>query len=154
MFKGNVGNVLARVITGSAGQTLYARVRGLDCAGNISAWSQNSDGITVDLARPRLTGLTAPNYATLQITFNEPVVNADKAVNYSCTSGLRILGVRPLSASQYRLYTNDQRTGTSYTVTVKSGVRDRASNPVDPAYSARSFQGGPRTSVRTWQFYK
>jgi len=48
IFDGSVGNVLTRTVTGSNGQTLYARVRARDAVGNIGDWSGSSNGITVN----------------------------------------------------------------------------------------------------------
>jgi subtilisin family serine protease len=154
VFNQNVGNVLTRTVPGSNGQTLYARARARDMAGNIGNWSGNSDGITVDTSAPRLTFLFVRNYRTLEVSFNEAVRNADVAANYACTGGVRILGVLRLSATQYRLYTSDQVPRTGYTLTVGSAVRDRAGNSINPSYRSRSFVGGPATGVRSWQVYR
>jgi hypothetical protein len=154
VFTGNVGNVLTRTVTGSSGQTLYARVRGRDKAGNIGAWSANSDGIAVDTQGPRLTSVAARDYATLEITFDEPVNNADKAANYACARNLRILGAMQLTNSRYRLYTTDQQPGTSYTLTVKGPVKDHAGNAIRPSDSSRAFVGGAKTGVGSWELYR
>jgi len=52
IFTGNVGNILTRTVTGSNGETLYARVRAHDQAGNTGTWSGSSDGIMVDTEAP------------------------------------------------------------------------------------------------------
>ena len=154
IFNGNVGNVLTRTVTGANGQTLYARARARDRAGNVGLWSGNSDGIRLDMARPRLTSVVARDYMTLDVTFNEVVRFHDLAPNYSCTAGLRILGGMELSGTQCRLYTSVQTPGTSYTLTVGYGVKDRASNSMDPAYRSRSFTGGIVTGVQSWELYR
>jgi WD40 repeat protein len=140
VFASNVGNVVAWTVTGANGQTLYARVRARDAVGNIGPWSGNSDGIIVDTARPRLSAVTARDSRTLLVTFSEPVRNADRATNYTCSRGLRIVLALWVNDTQYRLYTSEQ-TATSYTLTVRSGVTDRAGNPMDPAACSRSFTG-------------
>lgn len=154
VFDGNVGNVLTKAAAGANGQTLYARVRARDQAGNVGPWSGNSDGITVDMVRPRLTGGTVPNYTTVEITFNELVNNADLASNYSCTNGLSVLDVVRLNGVRYRLYTSDQRTGTSYTLTVGNSVNDYAGNPIDLSNCSWSFTGGTVTAVKPWLLYR
>jgi hypothetical protein len=154
VFNANVGNVLTRNVTGSHGQTLYAHARGRDRVGNIGLWSGNSNGITIDTVPPRLTGATARDYATLDLTFDEPVVNANKAANYTCTRGLGIVGVAPISGTQYRLSTALQTPGTIYTLTVGSGVKDRAGNPLDPTHRSLAFTGGVQTDVAAWPLYR
>ncbi|MBI5510574.1 MAG: Ig-like domain-containing protein [Deltaproteobacteria bacterium] len=52
----DVGDVLTFEVTGTEGQTLFARVAAVDGAGNQSAWSTWSDGITVDIATPTVPG--------------------------------------------------------------------------------------------------
>jgi hypothetical protein len=153
VFNANVGNVLARTVTGGDGEKLYARVRAHDGAGNLGAWSGSSDGITVDSVRPRLTAVTALDCVTLQVTFDEPVSNADRISNYTSTRGLNIISAMPLSNSQYRLKTTGQQTGTTYVLTVQSGVTDRASNPIDPVYRSRTFAGGT-TAANRWEMYR
>jgi hypothetical protein len=157
LFNGMVGNVLTKTVTGSNGQTLYARVFARDAVGNNSSWTGVSDGITIDTVQPRLIAATARAYRTLDVTFDEPVRNADRPVNYTCTGGLRIVGVYPLPNSQgrqYKLYTTNQTPRTSYTLTiVGNSIRDRAGNPVNLSYRSRSFTGGNVTSVRSWELY-
>jgi WD40 repeat protein len=46
-FNASVGNVLTWAATGQNGQTLYARVRALDRAGNVGPWSGSSNGIRI-----------------------------------------------------------------------------------------------------------
>jgi len=154
LFNRNVGNVLTQTIPAADGQTLYARVCAGDKVGNSSAWSANSDGITVDTAPPRLTAVTSQDYGTLRVTFNEPVRGADQAGNYSCTGRLNILSVTPLGNAQYILRTSDQVPKTSYTLTVRSAVSDRAGNRIVPPYSSRAFSGGILTSAQRWYIYR
>jgi hypothetical protein len=47
IFNGWIGNVLTKTVTGSIGQTLYARVKAKNGAGLIGIWSGSSDGITI-----------------------------------------------------------------------------------------------------------
>jgi hypothetical protein len=154
VLNGNVGNVLTRTVTGSDGQTLYARVRARDRVGNIGPWSGNSDGIAVDTVAPCLTAVTPLDCGQLQVTFSEPVVNADRPSNYVCTSGLGIVSVVPFGGAQYRLYTTDQVTGTSYTLSVGGSIRDRAGNALDPAGCSLAFTGGVKTGARGWRLYR
>jgi hypothetical protein len=154
VFNGNVGNVLTRQVSGSNGQQLYARVRARDRAGNIGAWSGYSAGVTVDTIRPRLKSITALSYGILQITFDEPVVNADRALNYTCSRGLVIEWATQVSGTQYLLYTRFQAPGTIYTLTVGSGVKDRAGNPMDSAHNSLSFTGGVVVRARSWSLYR
>jgi len=154
LFNRNVGNILTQTVTAADGQTLYARVCARDQVGNASAWSSSSDGITVDTAPPRLTAVASQDYRTLSVTFNEPVRDADRAGNYTCTGDLCILGVTSLSNMQYVLYTSEQVPKTSYTLTVRSAVKDRAGNRMAPSYSSRSFAGGIVTSARHWHIYR
>ena len=154
VFKGDVGNVLSRVVTGSSGQTLYGRVRALDRAGNVGAWSGNSNGITIDTVKPRLANATAPDWYSVIVTFNEPVQNADKAANYSCSGGLAVVGAKRDSDTQYRLTTSRQKPGMAYTLTVSTTVKDRAGNPLDSNYRSRTFSGGRLTAVRSWSLYR
>jgi len=153
-FNANIGNVLTRTVTGANGQTLYARVRARDRAGNTGLWSGNSDGITVDTVRPRLTDVVARDYLTLDITFSEQMKNADSPSNYSCSGGISIVGVMQLNDTQYRLYTSTQITGRSYTLTVGTAVTDRAGNGIDGSYRSRSFTGGIVTAARSWELYR
>jgi hypothetical protein len=154
VLNANIGDMLTQTIGGANGQTLYARVRARDAVGNIGAWSANSDGITVDTVAPRLDSVTVRDSLTLEVTFNEPVVNADKAANYTCTGGLSVVSVTPLSATQYRLSTTDQSPGAPYSLTVGSGVKDHAGNGLDPAYGSRGFVGGGKTAVLRWELYR
>jgi hypothetical protein len=153
VFNGNVGNVLTRTVTGANGQTLYARVRARDRAGNVGGWSGNSNGVTVDTVRPRLASLVVLDQGSVLATFNEAVVNADRTFNYSATNGLQILGVAAQSATVYRLSTALQQPGTSYTLTVGSGVKDRAGNPIDPAFASRAFSG-VLSGARSWELFR
>jgi hypothetical protein len=154
IFNGTVGNVLTKTVTGANGQTLYARVRARDAVGNNGVWSGNSKGIAVDTVRPRLVSVAVINGATLNVTFNEPVSNADKVGNYTCTGGIRIGYALGLNEMQYRLYTTDQTPGTRYTLTVSSAVKDRAGNAIDLAYCSLAFFGGGKTGVRSWELYR
>ncbi|MFC1609798.1 Ig-like domain-containing protein [Myxococcota bacterium] len=56
VFSGDVGSALSHVVTGTSGQTLYARVAAKDEAGNRGDWSPSSDGILIDLAAPSAPG--------------------------------------------------------------------------------------------------
>jgi hypothetical protein len=57
VFDGDVGNVLTKDITGTNGDTLYAKVKAVNGAGTSSAaWSGNSDGIMIDTADPGKPG--------------------------------------------------------------------------------------------------
>lgn len=47
VFEGGVGAALSKTITGSPGQRYYCRVQARDNAGNLGAWSDPSDGISV-----------------------------------------------------------------------------------------------------------
>jgi ELWxxDGT repeat protein len=154
VFNASVGNVLTRNVTGANGQTVYARIRARDGAGNLGAWSGNSNGITVDTVKPSFTGLTVRDYGQLDVTFGEAVNNADQAGNYSCTRGLKIISASKLSNTQYHLTTSYQTQGTSYTLTVGSGVKDRAGNPLNPASSSRAFVGGKVTGADAWRKYR
>jgi hypothetical protein len=107
-----------------------------------------------DSLGPRLTNVTAGNFITLEITFHEPVSNADQASNYTCTGGVRVFEVLRLSDTRYLLTTSDQIQGTTYTLTALNAVTDRAGNPVDPAYCSRLFTGGILLGARSWQLYR
>jgi len=155
VFNGWVGNVLTKTVAGTNGQTLYARVCARDRAGNLSNWSGVSDGIAVDTRRPRLTPLAVIDYCTVLATFDEPVVNANQPSNYSCTRGVRIIGISPLSGgARYRVMTTKQVPGTSYTLTVRNLVKDRAGDSLDPALSSSSFKGGKLTGANAWSLYR
>jgi hypothetical protein len=153
VFNRNVGNVLARTVTGANGQTLFARVRALDGAGNAGQWSNDSDGITVDTVRPRLQNVVARNYMTLDVTFSESVRNHDVLSNYTCVGGLRLLSATRLTSQQSRLITTAQTPGTSYTLRVGGGVTDLAGNAMDATYRSRSFLGG-LTESHSWELYR
>jgi len=154
VFSGNVGNVLTRTVQGANGTTLYARVRARDRASNNGLWSASSDGITVDTVRPRVRSLMVANFCTLDLTFDEPVRNAERTSNYSCTRGLDILGVQSISPTQFRILTAYQRPGSSYTLTISNTISDRAGNPLFPSPCVRSFTGGVKLSARQWQLYQ
>jgi hypothetical protein len=154
VFNANVGNARTRVVNGANGQTLYARVRARDSAGNLGLWSGDSDGIAIDTVRPRLTGATARDYCSVTVTFNEPVLNGDRAANYVFSGGLRAMRAVRLSGWQFRVSTTDQTPGTSYTVTVGSAVKDQAGNPLDPAYASRAFRGGIKLRAGSWELYR
>jgi len=154
VFAGDVGNVLGRTVVGGPGQTLYARVHTVDRAGNTSLWSSISDGITIDTYHPRLIEATAANDQVVEVAFDEPVVNADQAANYSCTSGLSVVGVTPLSSTRYRLFTTVQQPAASYTLSVSSYVKDRAGNPIDPSARSHTFTAGALARVGSWQLYR
>jgi RHS repeat-associated protein len=153
VFRRFVGNTLGWTVVGANGQTLFAQVRAYDRVGNRGRWSGSSDGITVDTVRPRLTNLTVRNYCSLDITFDESVLNADKAANYTFTRGLGVREVTQRTPTSYRLYTTNQIPGTSYTVTIRN-VTDRARNSLNPSPTARSFRGGILTRVRSWNLYR
>ncbi|MDH5543241.1 MAG: Ig-like domain-containing protein [Nitrospinota bacterium] len=82
-FSGTVGNVLTKDITGADGETLFAKVRAVDTAGNIGAWSGNSDGIDIDTTPPSVTIKSPASGATnvaidtkVIATFSEPMDTA------------------------------------------------------------------------------
>jgi hypothetical protein len=154
VLNANVGNVFTRTVTGANGQTLYARVRARDNVGNVGLWSLASDGITIDTTKPQMTGATARDWGSVDITFSEPVVGADVASNYTCAGGLQILQASQLSAAQYRLYTSAQSLGTQYTVQAGGTLRDRAGNALDPVAASRKFTGGAKTGVQSWRLYR
>ena len=52
VFDANIGNVLIYNVTGTSGQTLYARVQAIDNAGLIGGWSGNSSGLGLPHAEP------------------------------------------------------------------------------------------------------
>ncbi|MBM3334244.1 hypothetical protein FJY63_06245 [Candidatus Sumerlaeota bacterium] len=153
VFKGNVGNVSAQVVAGANGQALYARVRAIDKAGNVGPWSGDSDGITIDSIRPRLTVLAATNQRTVVIAFDEPVANADWTANCSFAGDLYLLAVQEEASALYYLRTSDQTPNTSYTATMRN-VRDRAGNILDPNPTVQSFRGGTVAGVRGWNYYR
>jgi len=153
VFNANGGNVLTRTVTGANGQPFYGRVRARDAVGNIGPWSLNSNGITIDTTKPRLTAATAGDNVSVDITFSEPVVQANITSNYTCTGGLQILQASQSSAAQYRLYTSAQSPGTQYTVQAGGSLRDRAGNALDPAAASRKFTGGAKTGALRWQLY-
>ena len=134
--------MLTKTVTGANGRTLYARVRARDRAGNNGLWSGNSDGIKVDTVAPRLSAAGPRNYLAVDLGFSEAVVNADKASNYVCSRGLRVLQAQRLgtAGTAYLLHTTAQIPGTSYTVTVLPSVKDPAGNPVDPRYPVARVQ--------------
>jgi hypothetical protein len=150
----NVGLVISYGVTGSNGQRLYARVRARDRAGNAGPWSLSSDGITIDTVPPGLVGAAPLDYSAADVTFSEAVINADQEYNYTFAPALGIQAVQPLSDAIFRLYTNPQVPGTTYTVTVKNAVQDRAGNPIDSNRNSRSFRAGAKTSVPTWEHYR
>jgi len=150
-----VGNMLEKAVGGRHGETLYARVSAHDAVGLIGAWSEISDGITIDTVRPRLSNVAATDDVTLEISFDEPVRNADQTDSYQGSGGLQILHVIPRSETDYCLYTSCQRPALSYTLTVHNRVTDRAGNPIDPSGCSRSFLGAaPLTTVRKWRHYR
>jgi len=59
VFDGWIGNVLEYSVTGTRGQTLYAKVRAKDGVGLVGVWSQCSDGILIN---------TPPVASNLKIT--------------------------------------------------------------------------------------
>jgi hypothetical protein len=154
VFNANVGSALTRTVTAPASQTLYACVRARDRVGNVGAWSPLSDGIVVDTIRPGLASATAHDWRTVEVTFSEAVTRADVATNYTFTRGLQATQALPLSDRQYRLMTTAQTKGTTYTLTVRASVRDRAGNSIDPSQGSRSFMGLGPTDVRAWHLYR
>jgi len=67
VYSASVGTVLSTNITGTNGQTLYARVQAINKVGLTSAWSSASDGILIDTAAPQTTAFPAAgNYKTAQ----------------------------------------------------------------------------------------
>jgi len=150
----NVGALLTATATGAHGQTLYARVCARDRAGNNGSWSGNSDGIAIDTTRPRLTGAVPRDCYAVNLTFNEPVMNADRSSNYTCSRGLAVLGVERLSNASYRLHTSSQTPGTTYSVTVKTFVTDRAGNPMNTSFNSLPFRAPAKTAVRSWELYR
>ncbi|MCB2141450.1 WD40 repeat domain-containing protein [bacterium] len=64
IFDGNVGDVLEKTVTAQIGQTLYCRVRAIDLAGNIGAWSDWSTGILVSNPNP-------PEISGIEITSDD-----------------------------------------------------------------------------------
>jgi hypothetical protein len=59
VFDGNIGNVLSRSVTGTNGQTLYARVQAVNGLGITGTWSAASNGITIDTVAPVTTASPA-----------------------------------------------------------------------------------------------
>jgi len=154
VFNANVGNVLAKTVTGSHGRTLYARVRAYDRAGNAGAWSADSDGITVDTVQPHVTGAWSAAHTAVVVTFDEPVLNAQNPANFALTRVLQVLRAERVNDMRYILQTTGQTAGTSYTLTVRSPVRDRAGNAIHPSYCSRAFVGGVITAAESWEHYR
>ena len=48
VFDGNIGDSPRLTVDGPVGQTIYARVRAVDLAGNIGEWSDSSAGVFID----------------------------------------------------------------------------------------------------------
>ncbi|MBM3335939.1 Ig-like domain-containing protein, partial [Candidatus Sumerlaeota bacterium] len=141
----------AYMVTGlTDGQTYYYRVRCGTAASTQSVWS-NVVCSQQDATRPRLSAVNVQDLTTLEVTFSEAVVNADKAVNYSCTGGVTILSVVRLSDTRYRLTTTNQTPGTIYTLTVGSAVKDRAGNPMAVGGNSLAFT---KTSAAFWPLYR
>ncbi|MCX8037754.1 MAG: hypothetical protein N3D11_12055 [Candidatus Sumerlaeia bacterium] len=153
LYNSNVGNAWAWNYTAANGQTLYARVRARDNVGQIGPWSANSDGITVDTAKPKLNSVQALNYLTLRVTFNEAIVRADLPANWTADKGLKILSGKKISDTQWQLSTSAQTAGTTYTLTAGGTIRDRAGNAMDSTANSRQFRGAVRTNARQWRVY-
>ena len=124
-----------------------------DAAGNTNTAAAQFSRVC-DTVRPYLIGVVAPDAGTLVVTFNKPVRNADRKLNYTCTCGLGIRDALRLTDMQYRFYTDNQVTGTSYTLSVRNTVTDRAGNPIDATRCSRSFTGGRLTAVESWRLYR
>jgi hypothetical protein len=92
VFNGNVGSVLTRTVTGANGQRLYARVRARDGAGNIGAWSSNSDGILIDTEAPEAPGAPA----------DEGTYTSSTAVRFGWTAAIDP-GTSPSGVASYDL---------------------------------------------------
>ena len=57
VFNGDVGDVLTKIVTGTNGDTLYARAQAVNNAGSpVGDWSANSDGILIDTSAPSIPG--------------------------------------------------------------------------------------------------
>jgi len=80
VFSGNVGNALSCEVSGSDGDTLFARVRAWDNAGNVGPFSANSDGIIIDITPPTVSLSSASPDPTngsvaVDVHFSEPVMD-------------------------------------------------------------------------------
>ncbi len=141
VFDGSVGNVSTREITGSNGQTLYARVQAVNGAGTATAWSGNSDGITIDIVSPTLdTDAIWRDSTHVDVVFSEPVNGATNSANYTADNGLNIISAVSQGGGTYRLATSLQTAGTTYTIAASTvNITDPAGNRLSGSSSTATF---------------
>jgi hypothetical protein len=73
VFSGSVGNVVTYDHTGTDGSSYFAKVRSVDHAGNMSPFSSESDGVTIDLQDPPTPGAPTDDgvyHLATNLTFN------------------------------------------------------------------------------------
>lgn len=76
LFDGTKGTALSHDATAADGQTVFARVRATDAAGNTSAWSGWSDGILVDVTPPVVGGVVdAGDWSTSAVALAWPAAS-------------------------------------------------------------------------------
>jgi hypothetical protein len=86
----------------------------------------DTDTFTGD-ALPEIVSINTIDNTTIEVTFSEPVSNADNPANYTETTiGLGITVVTTVSATVYQLTTESQTAGTdNYTLFVTGNVEDQ-----------------------------
>jgi hypothetical protein len=140
VFAGNVGNVLTKNITGNDGSIYYARFKAIDDAGNESAYSSNSDGITVDTTAPAVPGTPTDNgaYDNATVTFNWTASSdaTSGVASYFVEIGTTVAGNDIFSGSVGALLTKTVAGTTGVTYYARVKAIDNAGN--ESAYSGDS----------------
>ncbi len=109
VFDGSVGNVLAETVPGLPGNRYYCRVQAVDNAGNASAWSADTDGVSV-VANPGISVAAARLLPTdVSVGLSSKAVTAVFADGFYIQDADRTAGimVRPVGAASAGLSVGD-----------------------------------------------
>lgn len=109
-----------------------------------NAWARVTPPV-IDTVAPRVTSATVIDSTSVQITFDESMLDNAALVSpsfYTFTGGLNATSVTRLNASQVLATVNEMANGTVYTVTVGTGgPADLAGNPVGTTGNTANFTG-------------
>ena len=113
--------------------------------------SNQADFTGVGIA-PQVNPAAIPmTQTTVRVVFDEQVLNAAAAGNYSILPAISVVSVTGVvDVFTYELTTDPQDTGIPYVITVASAVTDIAGNPIDPAHDEAAFAGMGHSPPEIW----
>ena len=147
-YNATVGNVTTYDVSGTDGDTLYARVYAVNGAGTTGSASGTSDGVTIDVSldvtAPQVDTPTSPasgatgvlGNATIAVTFDESMDTSTITGSTFTVSG-GVTGTIGFSNADKTatLTPSSNMAAGSYTVTITTGVTDVATNALASTYN-------------------